>query len=89
MGLSVSSPDEAFAGPSGFQGSAQGGIEGIDESSQNERLGGPRGSRAASGGAIRVRPLLSSHFGHLGWTWLVYTAIVVETLCYNVQPRQL
>ena len=47
------SPDEAFAGPSGFQGSAQGGIEGIDESSQNERLCGPRGNRAAAG-AIRV-----------------------------------
>ncbi|BDA42156.1 hypothetical protein COCOBI_03-0410 [Coccomyxa sp. Obi] len=57
--LARPSPDEAFAGPSGFQGSAQGGIEGIDESSQNERLGGPRGSRAAAGGAIRKRSMLS------------------------------
>lgn len=50
----VRSPEEAFAGPSGFQGSAQGGIEGIDESSQNERLGGPQASRATA--PIRVRP---------------------------------
>ena len=47
------SPEEGRAGPSGFQGSAQG-MEGIDESSQNDLLV-PRAARTPST-APRVKP---------------------------------
>ena len=65
---SLRSLEEGVAGPSGCQGSA-GGMEGADESSQNDHLaGGPVRAARMSGHPTRVRTLVRPT--HCGAAWM-------------------